>query len=951
MSLDLSEFYQTFFEEALEHLAEMETLLLALNLDEPDLDQLNAIFRAAHSIKGGSGMFGFSEMTDVTHILETLLDRLRKSELRPTEKMVDAFLQAADILKSQIDSRQRGAVLEQEQADAICAVLNQLASDEQLQPSVEAEKPEPAVVVEEAPAQPTAAYPAEGTPYRIQFSRAGTSLAEVASYDWLLDSLKDLGALEVIEAGEKPDTPVVLRLVNRKGQEDITEAFSFFLQPEQYTIELEGATRPATSELPKAAPAPAAKEPAKLEDDDGFGFFGDGPDEPEPATKAQPAAAAKAPADDGFGFFAEEPPEAAPVAKKAPAPAAKAEPAPAAKAAPTTEKAAPVPAPAKPASAVAATPVAAAKPAAVEPKPSTEAKADPKTAAAAAHSDSSIRVNVEKVDQLINLVGELVITQAMLAQTASELDPVQHENLLNGVALLERNTRDLQEAVMSIRMMPMSFVFSRFPRMVRDLASKLKKEVNFKTQGEGTELDKGLIEKITDPLTHLVRNSLDHGLEGPDIRVAKGKDPKGNLILRAFHQGGNVVIEVQDDGAGLNRERILSKAREKGLPVSDAMSDQEVWGLIMAPGFSTAEVVTDVSGRGVGMDVVKKNIEGLGGRVEIESYTGAGTKMTIRLPLTLAILDGLSIAVGREIFIVPLTSIIESLQPRMEDVKTVGGEGWVVHVRGEYLPLIVLHQVFNAPTRIRRPEDGTLMIVEADGVRVALLVDELLGQHQVVIKSLETNYKKVAGVSGATIMGDGKVALILDITGLVRMSKTMTFSDKLLILDEEMIDASVDARHADHDQAPQRASKAVPEAADEEELEAKETLLLENAVQAHTRWKTRLRAALDGAGEKLDPAVVGRDNACDLGKWIHGEGGDQYSDMSAFGELKTAHAKFHRCAAEVVRRNEVGDKKAAEKLLGPDGEFAAASSVTIRAIKRLEKELHVKHARNMHASA
>lgn len=944
MSLDLSEFYQTFFEEALEHLAEMETLLLALNLDEPDLDQLNAIFRAAHSIKGGSGMFGFSEMTDVTHILETLLDRLRKSELRPTEKMVDAFLQAADILKSQIDSRQRGAVLEQEQADAICAVLNRLASDEPPQAGEEAAKPDPAAAAEEVPAQPAAAAAvAEGTPYRIQFSRAGTSLAEVASYDWLLDSLKDLGALEVIEAGEKPDSAVVLRLLNRKGPEDITEAFSFFLQPEQYTVELETTAKPAEGAVPEAASAPAAAKPAKLEDGDGFGFFGDGPDEPEPAAKAQPAAAAKAPSDDGFGFFAEEPPEPASVAKVAPAPAAKV--------APPAEKAAPVPPPVKPASVAEAKPVAAAKPAAAEAKPSAEAKVDPKAAAATAHSDSSIRVNVEKVDQLINLVGELVITQAMLAQTASELDPVQHENLLNGVALLERNTRDLQEAVMSIRMMPMSFVFSRFPRMVRDLASKLKKEVNFKTQGEGTELDKGLIEKITDPLTHLVRNSLDHGLEGPDIRVAKGKDPKGNLTLRAFHQGGNVVIEVQDDGAGLNREKILNKAREKGLPVSDAMSDQEVWGLIMAPGFSTAEVVTDVSGRGVGMDVVKKNIEGLGGRVEIESYTGAGTKMTIRLPLTLAILDGLSIAVGREIFIVPLTSIIESLQPRMEDVKTVGGEGWVVHVRGEYLPLIVLHQVFNAPTKIRRPEDGTLMIVEADGVRVALLVDELLGQHQVVIKSLETNYKKVPGISGATIMGDGKVALILDIMGLVRMSKTMTFSDKLLILDEELADTKLDAAPVGNDHAPQRASKPVSEAAEEEEMEAKETLLLENAVQAHTRWKTRLRAALDGAGEKLDPAVVGRDNACDLGKWIHGEGGEQYSDMKAFGELKTAHAKFHRCAAEIVRKNEAGDKKAAEKLLGPDGEFAAASSVTIRAIKRLEKELHVKHARHMHASA
>ena len=932
MSLDLSEFYQTFFEEALEHLAEMESLLLALNLESPDLDELNAIFRAAHSIKGGSGMFGFTEMTDVTHILETLLDRLRKSELRPTEKMVDAFLQAADILKSQIDSRQRGVVLAQEPVEEICATLRQLASDE---PAPVAEVPKVEVV-----AAPVPAPPSSGTPCRIQFSREGTSLAEVASFDWLLDSLKDLGDLEIMDRGEQPGQPARLRLMNRKAQDDIKEAFSFFLQPEQYVIEPDDGIQPAAPALAEA-PGASDEKAAAAAVDDGFGFFSD---TPEPPTDAAVEAAAKsAPAieDDGFGFFTDQqPPAPAPDATAAPV----VEPPTPAKAAPTAPQQSPVQPLAPKPQTVAAK--ATGSPAAVE------VKADSK--AGGAHSDSSIRVNVEKVDQLINLVGELVITQAMLAQTASELDPVQHENLLNGVTLLERNTRDLQEAVMSIRMMPMSFVFSRFPRMVRDLASKLKKEVNFKTQGEGTELDKGLIEKITDPLTHLVRNSLDHGIEGPDIRAAKGKDPRGNLVLRAFHQGGNVVIEVQDDGAGLNRDRIMSKAREKGLPVSDAMTDQEVWLLILAPGFSTAEVVTDVSGRGVGMDVVKKNIEGLGGRVEIESYTGVGTKMTIRLPLTLAILDGLSIAVGREIFIVPLTSIIESLQPRTEDVKTVGGEGWVVHVRGEYLPLIVLHQVFNVPSRIRRPEDGTLMIVEADGVRVALLVDELLGQHQVVIKSLETNYKKVHGVSGATIMGDGKVALILDIMGLVRMSKSMTFSEKLLILEDESDEPGGQANTAE-EHGPQSSLAADVSAVDvssvgEEELDKKETLLLENAVQSHTRWKTRLRAALDGAGEKLDASVVGRDNACDLGKWIYGEG-EHYADLAAFGELKSAHAKFHRCAAEVVKKNDAGDKKSAEKMLGSDGEFAVASNVTIRSIRRLEKALHTLHRRHLETGA
>ena len=292
-----------------------------------------------------------------------------------------------------------------------------------------------------------------------------------------------------------------------------------------------------------------------------------------------------------------------------------------------------------------------------------------------------------KVDNLVNLVGELVITQAMLAETVSNMDPVLHERLVNGLAQLERNTRDLQESVMSVRMIPISLVFSRFQRVVRDSAVKLNKKVQLKIIGEGTELDKGLIEKISDPLTHLVRNSLDHGIELPDERIAKGKDPQGTITLRAAHQGGSIVIEVSDDGAGLNRERILAKAREKGMPVSDSMSDADVWQIIFAPGFSTAAVVTDVSGRGVGMDVVKKNIESISGRIEIASSAGQGTSMTIRLPLTLAILDGLSIAVGDQIYIVPLGFISESLQPDPGDIKEISGQGEVVHVRGEYLPI------------------------------------------------------------------------------------------------------------------------------------------------------------------------------------------------------------------------------------------------------------------------
>ena len=392
--------------------------------------------------------------------------------------------------------------------------------------------------------------------------------------------------------------------------------------------------------------------------------------------------------------------------------------------------------------------------------------------AAVTGGDSSIRVSVSKVDKMINLVGELVITQAMLAETASKLDQVLHERLINGLSQLERNSRDLQDAVMSVRMMPINLVFSRFHRVVRDGAGKLNKKVQLKIIGEGTELDKGLIEKISDPLNHMVRNSLDHGIELPETRVARGKDPVGTITLKAAHQGGNVVIEVSDDGAGLNREWILAKAREKGMPVSDGMSDNEVWQLIYAPGFSTATVVSDVSGRGVGMDVVKKNIESIGGRVEVVSQFGLGCTITVRLPLTLAILDGMSIAVGDQIYIIPLSFIVESFQPKTGEINGISGQqGQVVHVRGEYLPIIELHKVFNIQTKITNPTEGMLVLLETEGKKVALFVDELVGQHQVVIKSLETNYRKVPGVSGATIMGDGRVAMIMDVGSLVKLAQ------------------------------------------------------------------------------------------------------------------------------------------------------------------------------------
>jgi two-component system chemotaxis sensor kinase CheA len=364
-----------------------------------------------------------------------------------------------------------------------------------------------------------------------------------------------------------------------------------------------------------------------------------------------------------------------------------------------------------------------------------------------------------------------VITQSMLAQNASELDMTRHQSLLARMADLERNTRDLQESVMSIRMTPIAMVFNRFPRMLRDLAAKLGKKIDLRMVGEGTELDKGLIEKIADPMTHLVRNSLDHGIEMPAARVAAGKPESGTITLSAYHRGGNIVIEVADDGGGLKRERILAKAGERGLPVPSSPTDTEVWNLIFEPGFSTAEVVTDVSGRGVGMDVVRRNIGALGGSVDIESAEGVGTRMTVRLPLTLAIMDGMSVAIGGETYILPLASVVESLQADARVLRPVAGQGRVLDVRGEYLPVIRLADVFPPGMAPVHKDAEMIVIVEADGVKSALVVDELVGQHQVVVKSLESNYRRQPGISGATIMGDGRVALILDISALVRKSR------------------------------------------------------------------------------------------------------------------------------------------------------------------------------------
>ncbi len=712
--IDLSQFYQVFFEEAGENLENMEQLLLELDIEAADDEEMNAIFRCAHSIKGGAATFGFSDVAELTHQMETLLDKLRRHELTPTPPMVDVLLQSGDALKAMLGRHQGNGGNEVDTTELLFNIRAMVAGEA---PAVAPAAPiaAPVAVKVEAPvATPAATASAAPTSGKRTVELRVGPLTDASQADNLLELFKEITDLGTIAPlPDDPGLPGIRRFKvdTASAESEMLDLFTFHVAREQVAFVAYG-------DAPAAAPA---KDP-------GYGFF-----EPIEAA-AKPAEPAAAPAEKGYGFFDDAP--GAPAAR------------------PVATVGASEPQPAKPVAAAA--------------KPAAAPKADKPAAALEA---STIRVSVEKVDQLINLVGELVITQAMLAQNSRGLDPVVYQQLVTGLTDLDRNTRDLQEAVMSIRMIPMSTVFSRFPRMLRDLANKLGKKVELVTQGEATELDKGLVEKITDPLTHLVRNSCDHGVEMPADRLAAGKPEVGTITLAASHQGGSIVIEVRDDGRGLSREKLLRKAREKGIDAPDSLTDSEVWNLIFAPGFSTAETVTDVSGRGVGMDVVKKNITSLGGTVEIDSAEGYGMRVAVRLPLTLAIMDGMSVGVGEEVYILPLSSVVESFQVSQEMVKTIGGSGRVVEVRDEYMPVIELEKVFQVPRFDWEHNSGIMVVVEAESGRVALLVDELLGQQQVVVKNLETNYRKVNDVSGATIMGDGRVALILDVGSLVRRSR------------------------------------------------------------------------------------------------------------------------------------------------------------------------------------
>ncbi len=689
MSIDMAQFHQVFFEESFEGLDIMETGLLNLDMGDVDAEEINTIFRAAHSIKGGSGTFGFTSVSDFTHVMETLLDEMRDGRRQITQPAINVLLGSVDCLREMLT-----AIQDEQDVDESSVAEHKKALDLELnggdgnasaveEPLVEAT----ASILDE---QPSLAEGEKG--WKIAFSPHTNLLKTGNDPVRMFRELASLGELKAtVDFQGVPDfydlDPEECHLswdLEVKGdvsEDEVDEIFDWV--EEDCDLAIQSLSR-QTSEIGQVTQT----------------------------TQASPVVEEDKPVEE------EKPVEETAVKK------------------PT-------------------------------------AKIDKKeTKKAAAKTSSSIRVDTGKIDTLINMVGELVITQSMLSLVGEQFDISKLDQLKNGLSQLERHTRELQESVMNIRMLPISFVFSRFPRLVHDLSTKLDKKIELVLIGENTEVDKTVVELLSDPLVHLVRNSLDHGIEMPADRIAAGKPETGTITLEAYHRGGNIVIEVRDDGKGLNKEILKAKAIEKGLIQEDAvLTDKQIYELIFMAGFSTAEKLTDVSGRGVGMDVVRRNIQSLGGNIEITSELGKGSTIAIHLPLTLAILDGQSIAVGDERFIVPLGTIIESVNINLDMINRVAGKGETFRLRNEYLPIVRMHEIFDVKSvKTTNLTEGLIVVVDGQGMRCGLFIDDLLGQQQVVIKSLEANYRKVDGVSGATILGDGSVALILDIPGLVRLS-------------------------------------------------------------------------------------------------------------------------------------------------------------------------------------
>lgn len=751
MAIDLEQFHEVFFEESLEGLDLMEQGLLAINGGEqPDAEVINTIFRAAHSIKGGSGTFGFTAIANFTHVLETLLDEARDGTRILSTEAVDLLLQSSDCLRAMVCSLQAGEPIDDSNSAPLVAAFEAMLAGDTEQSPVETPAAEldaaaiPSVdsglshndIVEASinsllgseddlslgdggssgggdSDEGDGSSGGGGTEWKISFQPDPEILMTGNEPLRLFRELAAMGEMRTEAHTQNiPDFDHLsadecfiswtLWLTAEVSRDEILEVFDWVVDECKLEVELAGAESAELQPVVAEEPVQTLENP------------------PEPVASAPT-------------------PEAAP-------------------AAPAATPVAATPAAATPAAATPTAPAAAA------------AKESEKSApATSSSSSSSIRVGIDKVDSLINLVGELVITQSMLSELGNNFEMEKLDRLSNGLEQLLQNTKELQESVMRIRMLPISFAFNRFPRMIRDLAQKTGKVVDLQLSGEQTELDKTVMEQIGDPLVHLVRNAIDHGIEPAEERLANGKPEQGTIKLDAYHQGGNIVIEIRDDGRGINPDIILAKAIEKGIvSAGDDLSESRIFDLIFEPGFSTAAVVSDISGRGVGMDVVRRNIKSLGGRIEIQSKLGSGSTFKVYLPLTLAIVDGQLVRVGTETYIVPLISIVESLQIKPELVNRVSGDMALYRLRDDNVPIIPIYREFGIEADNTVLENGLLVVVEGEGQKIGLLVDDLLAQQQVVIKSLVSNYKRVEGVSGATILGDGSVSMILDIAGLIR---------------------------------------------------------------------------------------------------------------------------------------------------------------------------------------
>lgn len=673
MSIDIQRFQNMFFEECFEGLEALESGLLALE-NGADGETIHTVFRAAHSIKGGSGSFGFVEITSFTHLMETLLDRMREGRCEAEPRVTATLLESVDVLRLLVEARRGG-----QPADA--------ARVEQVKAKLEA--------ILDEPVRPPAV--ADGN--LVQFGGVTKPEREAADHCWLI---RFRPYSHLLRTGNEPLR--IFRELAELGQLKVTADTDGVgplseIEPEDCLIGWDLELRGDVEEARVREVFDWVEGDCELEIRRGDAV---------PGQNVGPQLEERKMGSAGVAVHA--------------------------------------------ASALAASGAV--------------------TGAGGTGEGSSLRVSTEKVDAIINLVGELVITQSMLSQFGDQFDMSMVDKLRDGLSQLARNTRELQETVLKIRMLPISFCFNRFPRMVHDLSQQLGKKVTLKVSGEQTEVDKTVLEKINEPLLHLLRNSLDHGIESPAERLKLGKPELGTVHMQASHRGGSIVIEISDDGAGLNTDRILAKARERGLVgAGESLSKEKIEELIFAPGFSTAAELTDISGRGVGMDVVRRNIKELGGGIEIENKPGKGAKFIIRLPLTLAILDGQIVKVGEQSFVVPLVSIVESVQIRAGQISSIGGQAELYRLRDQYLPVLRMYEVFRIPGAVERLEEGLLMVVEDNGQQAGIFVDDLLAQQQVVIKSMESNFRRVEGISGATILGDGTVSMILDIPGILNLSR------------------------------------------------------------------------------------------------------------------------------------------------------------------------------------